>query len=52
MSQSALNDFMALGQTAWREARQRIQQLLSIDCSELQGNPDFLKRFVRPAMYN
>merc|ERR1719309_1637059 len=35
---------MALGRDAWKEVRERLQQLLSIDNNELQGDEALRKR--------
>ena len=37
---------MALGYAAWKEARARLQELLSVNCNELKGNGDLMSRFV------
>ena len=42
--QSVLNDFMALGHSSWKEARSRLQELLSVNCNELKGNADLMSR--------
>lgn len=40
----ALNRFMALGRTAWRRVRQRLQELLSVDEPALRDNEDLRRR--------
>ncbi|CAD5125243.1 DgyrCDS13485 [Dimorphilus gyrociliatus] len=39
-----LNDFMGLGRPAWREARERIRELLSNECTVLKNSKDLLSR--------
>ena len=36
---SSLNQFMALGRTAWQAARGEFMRLLSAECSELSDHP-------------
>jgi len=43
-----LNPFLELGQTAWREVRQRLQQLLSADVKTLQGDGALCSRALVP----
>ncbi|MCB9473590.1 MAG: fumarylacetoacetase [Candidatus Delongbacteria bacterium] len=45
----ALNAFMALGRPAWREARERISQLLRQDVAELRDNGSLRARVFHPA---
>lgn len=40
--QPVLNDFMALGNGAWKEARTRLQELLGTECNDLKGNSDLV----------
>ena len=35
-----LNDFMALGYGAWKEARARLQELLGTSCDDLKENAE------------
>jgi hypothetical protein len=42
--QPVLNEFMAAGEAAWKEARHRLQELLSSSCNELQGNASLMKQ--------
>ncbi|KAK2164140.1 hypothetical protein LSH36_68g07093 [Paralvinella palmiformis] len=49
-NKSVLNDFMALGYAAWKEARARLQELLSVNCNELKGNGDLMSRAFVPMM--
>lgn len=37
---------MALGRPAWREARERVKELLSKECTILKNSKDLLSRFV------
>ncbi|KAK2164141.1 hypothetical protein LSH36_68g07005 [Paralvinella palmiformis] len=43
-----LNDFMALGYPAWKEARARLQELLGVNCDELKGNAELMSRAFVP----
>ena len=43
--QDVLNDFMELGIGAWREARARLQELLSNTCDDLKENTDLRARW-------
>lgn len=43
-----LNDFMALGNGAWTEARTRLQELLGTECNDLKGNPDLVSWALFP----
>ncbi|KAK2164143.1 hypothetical protein LSH36_68g07008 [Paralvinella palmiformis] len=43
-----LNDFMALGYPAWKEARARLQELLGVNCDELKGNAELMSRALIP----
>jgi len=43
-TQPALNDFMALGRPAWKEARATVQQLLSADEPTLRDNAELRAR--------
>lgn len=47
-SQGALNAFMALGKDAWRDARGRIQALLSSDTPTLRDDPALQARALLP----
>jgi fumarylacetoacetase len=42
--QPVLNEFMACGEAAWKEARLRLLELLSSSCSELQGNDSLMRQ--------
>ncbi|XP_047702627.1 fumarylacetoacetase isoform X2 [Prionailurus viverrinus] len=42
--QPALNSFMGLGQAAWREARESLQNLLSTSCARLRDDTDLRRR--------
>ena len=46
---TVLNDFMALGHSAWHEARERIKELLSKDCSTLRDSELRQTAFVEMA---
>lgn len=47
-AESTLNSFIAKGTSIWQKTRQRIQELLSTDCLELQSNQPLLeKAFVK-----
>jgi hypothetical protein len=37
---------MSLGKAAWKETRQRLQELLSNTCSTLKDNTDLRKQYV------
>lgn len=43
-----LNDFMALGNAAWKETRARLQDLLDVNNSEISGNNDLFNRAFVP----
>lgn len=43
-----LNDLIAQGHRVWTETRQRLQQLLSVNCSELKGSADLMSRAFIP----
>ncbi|KAK2164142.1 hypothetical protein LSH36_68g07006 [Paralvinella palmiformis] len=43
-----LNDFMALGYPAWKEARARLQELIGVNCDELKGNAELISRAFVP----
>src|SRR6476660_8582913 len=38
-NQKYLNDFLALGRARIREVRERVSELLSVNCDDLQRNP-------------
>lgn len=42
--QSTLNAFMSLSKSAWKETRQRLQELLSNNCSTLKDNEQLRKQ--------
>ncbi|XP_040349329.1 fumarylacetoacetase [Herpailurus yagouaroundi] len=42
--QPALNSFMGLGQTAWKEARESLRNLLSTSCARLRDDTDLRRR--------
>ncbi|UJR13364.1 hypothetical protein I4U23_000381 [Adineta vaga] len=42
--ETTLNKFMSLGKSAWKETRQRLQELLSKDCSTLKDNDQLRKQ--------
>lgn len=44
----SLNVFAAKGHTVWSTIRARIQSLLSVENTELQGNPDLLAKALIP----
>lgn len=46
--QGTLNAFMALGPSAWSEARQTLQRLLSSREGVLRDNSHLLRRVVLP----
>ena len=48
-SRPTLNDFMALGRPAWREARATLQDLLSADNPALRDDEAFRRRALVPA---
>lgn len=45
--QPVLNDFMATGHAAWKEARARLQELLSVENNEIKSNTDLFAKYVR-----
>ncbi len=42
--QPVLNKFMALGHNAWKETRARLQELLSVNNSEIKGNIELMNK--------
>lgn len=42
---------MALGKAAWKETRQRLQELLSNNCSTLKDDQDLQKKYVRTRVF-
>lgn len=47
-NESSLNSFIATGSSFWRKTRQRIQELLSTECRELQENQSLReKAFIK-----
>ena len=42
---------MALGKAAWKETRQRLQELLSNNCSTLKDDQDLQKKYVRARVF-
>ncbi|CAF0970627.1 unnamed protein product [Adineta steineri] len=42
--ETTLNKFMSLGKSAWKETRQRLQELLSDSCKILKDNNDLRKQ--------
>jgi fumarylacetoacetase len=47
-SRAALNDFMALGQPAWKESRAKIQELLAVDNPRLRDDAVLRQRTLLP----
>ncbi|MEE2710659.1 MAG: fumarylacetoacetase [Gemmatimonadota bacterium] len=47
-AQPSLNAFMALGQSAWRDVRSRLQELLSFDNPTLRDKDDVRRRALIP----
>ncbi|KAI3651266.1 hypothetical protein MP228_004747 [Amoeboaphelidium protococcarum] len=47
-SERCLNEFMALGKGAWREARATLQKLLSVDDQTLQGDEELKRKVLIP----
>jgi fumarylacetoacetase len=47
-AQPRLNDFIALGRAAWRNVREQVSALLSIDNQALQGNAEVRARVLVP----
>ncbi|CAF0895010.1 unnamed protein product [Adineta ricciae] len=48
--ETTLNKFMSLGRSAWKETRERLQELLSKDCPTLKDNDQLRKQaFVEQA---